>query len=448
MGLKKTVLHNNNNNEGNDIANGKIRGSPASASGKLRGSPAAPSGKIRGSPAAASGYEMIEDSGPGSVPQPAKPNGDTKLEYVEQNMLSEKKSVVVAYLLWLVGGIFGLHHLYLRRDRQAFLWWCSLGGYLGVGWLSEIFMIPEYVRDANEDPQYLKVFIAKMQAYPRPPYSSKRFMGQIMFGYLFGQLFSSAIPQSITGGMDLSWLHWFIPLFVSLGVWTVGNIGRECGIWWPCFAGAFVGYLARFYIYDETYSLLVTSLLSALVFDSFVKQWRRTPERRRSKGERTLYLGTAVCIYVAIWSSVVLFNGSITDDDGGEVPIYEALQNFLASAWWTDLKQALYDTYTYGQHHGWYETWREVFESMDVDGERTAYKVLGVSATASQADITAAYRKLSKENHPDKVKDESQREAAHKRFIEIQQAYNVLSKIKSNRRRKNNKYNGDDAIKL
>ncbi|XP_030567269.1 dnaJ homolog subfamily C member 22 [Drosophila novamexicana] len=389
-----------------------------------------------------SGCESLTNSA-----SPAKANGQAK-SYREVNALPGKKSVVIAYVLWLVGGIFGLHHLYLHRDRHAFVWWCSLGGYLGIGWFSELFLIPEYVRDANEDPQFLKVFVAKLQAYPRPPYSAKRFLGQIMIGYLFGQLFSSAIPQAITAGIDFGWLHWCIPIFVSLGVWTVGNIGRESGVLWQCLIGAMVAYPSRYFIYDETYSLLLTSLVSALVFDTFSKQWRRAPPRRRGPTERTLKLGAAICIYFSLWGSVVLFNGTIRDDDGGEVPIHEALQNFLASAWWTDLKQALYDTYTYAQHHGWYETWREVFESMDVDGERNAYKVLGVSATASQADITAAYRKLSKENHPDKVKDEALRPAAHQRFIEIQQAYSVLSKIKSSRRRKNKQFNADDAIEL
>ncbi|XP_034110322.1 dnaJ homolog subfamily C member 22 [Drosophila nasuta] len=367
----------------------------------------------------------------------------------EANALPPQKSVIVAYVLWLFGGIFGLHHLYLHRDRHAFIWWCTLGGYMGVGWLSEIFMIPEYVRDANEHPQFVQSFVAKLQAYQRPPYSAKRFLGQIMIGYLFGQLFASAIPQTIVAGIDFSWLHWLIPLFISLGIWTVGNIGRECGVLWPCLLGAFVTYPARYFIYDETYSLLLTALVSALAFDAVSKQWRRTPPRRRSPTERTLKFTGALCIYLGVWGCVIFFNGTIPDEDGGEVPIHEALHNFLASAWWTDLKQALLDTYNYAQHHGWYETWREVFESMDVDGERNAYKVLGVSATASQADITAAYRKLSKENHPDKVKDEALRPAAHQRFIEIQQAYSVLSKIKSNRRRKNKQSNSDeDAIVL
>lgn len=71
-----------------------------------------------------------------------------------------KKSVIWAYVLWLFSGIFGVHHFYLRRDRHAFVWWTTLGGF-GVGWLFEIFRIPRYVRDANDEhPLELK---ARMQ---------------------------------------------------------------------------------------------------------------------------------------------------------------------------------------------------------------------------------------------------------------------------------------------
>ncbi|EDV38321.1 uncharacterized protein Dana_GF21821 [Drosophila ananassae] len=408
--------------------------------------------KQTASPSAGQGAVKYQIPSRGSSPSKLKQQPSPKPrngKNTNVNVLPPQKSVWIAYLCWLFGGVFGLHHLYLHRDRHAFVWWCTLGGYAGVGWLGEIFLIPEYVRDANEDPRFVKEFVAKLQAYPKPPYASRRFVGQVMVGHLFGQLCSIAIPQILVGGWDLSFLHWAIPLGVSLGVWLVGNIGREQGVWWHCLLAAYLAYPARFLIYDETYSLLLTALVSALTFDGFSKQWRRTPPTRGTAGSRTLKISAAVLIYCAFWASFLYFNGTISDEDGGEVPIHEALHNFLASAWWTDLKQALHDTYLYGQHHGWYETWKEVFESMDVDGERNSYKVLGVSATASQAEITAAYRRLSKEYHPDKVKDEALRAQAHQRFIEIQQAYSVLSKIKSSRRRKNKQYQDDsDAIVL
>ena len=37
------------------------------------------------------------------------------------------KSVILTYLLWLFGGGFGLHHFYLNRNIQGFLWLCLPG---------------------------------------------------------------------------------------------------------------------------------------------------------------------------------------------------------------------------------------------------------------------------------------------------------------------------------
>lgn len=76
-----------------------------------------------------------------------------------------KKSLFVTYLLWFFGGFFGLHHFYLGRDTQAFLYWCTLGGYLGIGWLRDLFYIPRYVGEANGDPKYLELQISEMQKY-------------------------------------------------------------------------------------------------------------------------------------------------------------------------------------------------------------------------------------------------------------------------------------------
>ena len=44
-----------------------------------------------------------------------------------------QKSLFITYLLWLIGGWIGLHHFYLRRDKQAFLWWSTLGGVCLLG---------------------------------------------------------------------------------------------------------------------------------------------------------------------------------------------------------------------------------------------------------------------------------------------------------------------------
>jgi molecular chaperone DnaJ len=53
------------------------------------------------------------------------------------------------------------------------------------------------------------------------------------------------------------------------------------------------------------------------------------------------------------------------------------------------------------------------------------YDILGISKSASEADIKKAYKKLAKEHHPDVV-DKSDKAQAEKRFKEINEAYQVL----------------------
>lgn len=52
------------------------------------------------------------------------------------------------------------------------------------------------------------------------------------------------------------------------------------------------------------------------------------------------------------------------------------------------------------------------------------YKILGISKSASDKEIKSAYRQLSKKYHPDKNPND---EKAHNQFIEIGEAYEVLS---------------------
>lgn len=74
------------------------------------------------------------------------------------------KSKLWAYFWWLFGGLFGAHHVYLGRDDHALIWFCTLGGYFGIGWLREIWRIPTYVADANDQPDYVNWFKHQVRA--------------------------------------------------------------------------------------------------------------------------------------------------------------------------------------------------------------------------------------------------------------------------------------------
>ena len=60
------------------------------------------------------------------------------------------------------------------------------------------------------------------------------------------------------------------------------------------------------------------------------------------------------------------------------------------------------------------------------------YEVLGVKPGASQDEIKSAYRKLIKKYHPDQYGDNPLKELAQEKMIEINEAYDSLTKNGSN----------------
>lgn len=81
----------------------------------------------------------------------------------------KEKSTFWAYVLWLFGGLVGAHHVYLERDAHAFVYFSTFGGYLGLGWLRDVFRIPSYVADANENPRFINEFKQKVRTNRKVP---------------------------------------------------------------------------------------------------------------------------------------------------------------------------------------------------------------------------------------------------------------------------------------
>ena len=57
-------------------------------------------------------------------------------------------------------------------------------------------------------------------------------------------------------------------------------------------------------------------------------------------------------------------------------------------------------------------------------GKKNFYDILGINKTASNEEITKAFRKLAMKYHPDRNPDNKE---AEEKFKEIQKAYGVLS---------------------
>jgi len=93
-----------------------------------------------------------------------------------------------------------------------------------------------------------------------------------------------------------------------------------------------------------------------------------------------------------------------------------------------------------------YLVWLTLFlslTSLQLAHGKDYYDVLKVSKGASDAQLKRAYRKLALQYHPDKVKA-SEREAASKKFADINHAYEVLSD--SEKRRIYDRY-GEEGLK-
>ncbi|GFT80330.1 dnaJ homolog subfamily C member 22 [Nephila pilipes] len=342
-----------------------------------------------------------------------------------------KKSLFVTYLLWLFGGFFGLHHLYLGRDFHALIWWMFAGGYFGIGLIRDLWRIPEYVKDANEDNSYMVQLAEKMRKYPKPPSGTVRYFGQVTVSDAFGYLVIGAIPRELLPEMLIPFISSiFAPIAVAVGVYLIGNIGRHEGTFSSALIGAYLSFPV-YYIYDAP--ICLTSLASLSYFNSTSKKWRRASKPKKSLPRRLTFLFLCGLIYLSLWSSWLYFNCTIVTRDQEPVKCRDAAKHFFKSPIWKEFVFVLGEIRKTMQEHGWKEVWRSFIEAFDPTGEKNALKVLDLDGSPTQQEITTRYRKLSREWHPDKHKNLEQKQLAQERFIEIQQAYEILSKIKSDR---------------
>ncbi|XP_076682060.1 TM2 and DnaJ domain-containing protein wurst [Andrena cerasifolii] len=353
---------------------------------------------------------------------------------------AKEKSTFWAYVFWLFGGLVGAHHVYLERDAHAFVYFSTFGGYLGLGWLRDVFRIPSYVADANENPRFINEFKQKVRTNRKPPFSAVRFAAECAVAYLWAELYRNAIPEDEVCGINFRYLLILTPFVIALGVWVVGNIGREQGSIWVPLCVAYLLYPTLPYIGDDSMWVFSMVIVSSLTFDSFSKQWKLKPRKKRSLVRRFSYLGLAVALYLALLGSYLYFNAAITDSEGEEIKLSEAVRHFLTSPIWLDLKASLAATWTQATNQGFWETWTQLVDLTDPRGEINAYRVLDLSQTATQTEITSRWRTLSRDHHPDKIKGtEQERRLGQERFMEIQQAYEILSKAKNRRQRRNRK---------
>lgn len=176
---------------------------------------------------------------------------------------------------------------------------------------------------------------------------------------------------------------------------------------------------------------------------------------------RVTQIWLCALFYSTLWSSFLYFNAEVTDSSGESIKFRDGVSNFLTSPLWTDFKRTFIELFNAFWNQGWRDTWQKLMNELDPFGEQQAYKVrtrikifnhhskfnncsgfqvLGVASNAKQEEITAQWRKLSREWHPDRFMDEDKKREAQNKFMEFNAAYETLSKIKTRRAKKNKSF--------
>ncbi|XP_033116663.1 dnaJ homolog subfamily C member 22-like [Anneissia japonica] len=334
------------------------------------------------------------------------------------------KSTFVAYLLWLIGGWFGVHHFYLGRDRQAFVWWCTWGGFC-LGWIRDLWRIPHYVQAANEAYEYMDWLTSQLRKNQKPQFSTARWTGQLCFGTFCGYLVLFAIPESLSPNLITILQYIVVPLGSATGVYIVGNIGYETGSFkWTLF-----GAYGALIILREPTAIAMVTISSSLLFQ-WTKKYKRKVEQ---KGfcRRLIKLTFAGVIIICLWSSFLYYNASVVTSDGETVYVREAVHHFLESTFYKELKATLYELIHIGWQMGWRGMYEAFVEAVDPLGESNALKALNLTKGVEREEISRRCRKLSRDWHPDKHKKE--KDKAQEMFIKIQDACKILLDIHKKR---------------
>lgn len=105
---------------------------------------------------------------------------------------------------------------------------------------------------------------------------------------------------------------------------------------------------------------------------------------------------------------------------------------------WRQAQQQAWQYWEQAQRNGQWEQWTRqggysYGQQAAPQSRKSDYEVLGVSPSATDADVKAAYRSLALKYHPDRYvgKSDAERNAAEEKFKEINAAYENIKKSRN-----------------
>lgn len=368
------------------------------------------------------------------------------------------KGVLTAYLLYFMGGFFGLHHAYLGRTKHAAVWMTS-GGLFGFGLLRDLWMIPSHVLRANQDNDDLasKYHLA-LHSYESKEKGGKRPKPHWFFSYAnlatltftlwYRFVAINVLPQfegEKSEHYDL--LSLVIGAIATAGaVYTFQTLGyRRTGSYTYALVGAVLGEIqirrnpmeldidddGNEIPFNGFHSGIWTMLFAWFVFSFSLKFTPAHPKPiRRGSCTSIKSFGKAAFVAGAFWAiccTGMYHNMTIDAKNGDTVRFKDALYEILDSPAWAQLATVFKDLYQILTERGWEEFLSKFNEMLDADGEwaeSNAYKTLGLEPEATQSEIKKAVRKYQKMYHPDICKLD--KDMCETKFMEIQKANELL----------------------
>lgn len=335
----------------------------------------------------------------------------------------------IAFVFWLFGGLVGLHHFYLGRDRQGFLWATTFGGFF-LGWLKDFSALSRYTEESNTG--------YPLRAARRPSFWSElhRFLGFVILGYFYRSVFINAIPNDSN---FYAHLHFLIaPLGVAFSSYLISNIGHiTCSFKYPLI-GAYIGEI----LFGKNHLFLDKPNVLLIVFVSVifcVVGWRER-QRKDSLGysQRFLLWSLLGLAFLGLWGSFLYHNAEIEINVNGvtsSIKFSKVVKDFFMSPEWKELCEKLKDFFwTLWKTRDLRETWDFMQKDILYSQLKTCLKNLGFNSTVkveevSIEEIKKAYKELAKKFHPDKNPNN---ETAKNMFIEITECHETLLKYKKN----------------
>lgn len=296
-----------------------------------------------------------------------------------------------------------------------------------MGIIRDLWRLPEYVKDANNDLDYLDWLHSQIKLHEKPPSSIVRQSGLMLIGNLFAYLVEYAVPKEILSDeITMTLKFMFVPLASAFGVWFAGNVGRHQGSFDKPLIAAYLAASPALLISNVQFGSFST-LAAVFVFNKYSKKWRMKPKRPASISRRLFTILFGLLIYSSLWLSGLYYNCTIEDPDTQKpIKCRVAFDNFMKSSAYTNLAEAIVMLIEHARHQGISGLWREIMQEFDVSGRSSALAILDLDDTATREAILAQYKKLSREYHPDREKDESKKLEKHEKFIQVQEAYRLL----------------------